>query len=71
MPLPRITHQSHFNCITLSELGVLLSGLRVKPDPATNQPDFHAEFAEADAEIAEKKLIVRINGRFEYVICGL
>ena len=43
------------NFVNLRELGVLLSGLRVKPDPATNQPDFHAEFAKADAEIANKK----------------
>ena len=49
--------------MNLSELGVLLSGLCVKPDLTTDKPNSLAEFAERDAEIAEKKLIVRINRR--------
>ena len=36
------------------ELSVLLSGLRVKPILTTKKLDFHAEFAERNAEIAEK-----------------
>ena len=38
----------------LSELRVFLSGLCVKTVSPTVQPIFNAEFAEADAEIAEK-----------------
>ncbi len=42
----------------LSELCVLLSGLCVKNVLPALQPTFNEEFAEADAEKAEKKLIV-------------
>ncbi len=52
----------------LRELRDLLSGLRVKPDIATNQRDFNAEFAEADAEIAEKELTVKVNRSSQRVI---
>lgn len=42
--------------VALSELGVRLSDLCVKPVFITIQHNSNAEIAEADAEIAKKKL---------------
>ena len=44
--------------LKLSELRVLLSGLCVKTVLPTVSNIFNAEFAEADAELAEKSLFV-------------
>ena len=55
-------------CVILRELCVLVSVLCVKPVLTSIQPNFNAEFTERDAEIAEKKLIVRINGGVYCVI---
>ena len=56
---PRLRIRDIHNWVMLSELCVCLSVLSVKPVLTTIQLVFNAEFAEADAETAEKKLIIK------------